>query len=105
MQMLTVDFRYDVPEEQFLRENSPEMAREVIKIPGLVWKYWLHSSERKDCLGVYHFQDRASAEAYLESDWLKQFSSMPGYTVVAVKLYDLMEENSAICQAPGVKTT
>lgn len=103
MQMLVMDFEYDVSEEQFAKENCPEMAREMSKCPGLLWKYWLHSSERKECLGVYHFTDRASAEAYVKSDWVKQFGSLPGYTIRSVKLYDLIEENSAICRAPGVK--
>ena len=103
MQMLVMDFEYDVSEEQFAKDNCTDMAREMIKYPGLVWKYWLHSGDRKECLGVYHFKDRASAEGYITSDWVKNFGSLPGYTIRSVKLYDLMEENSAICCAPGVK--
>jgi hypothetical protein len=105
MQMLTMDFRYDVSEEQFFRENNVEMARMVANIPGLLWKYWLHNPETKECLGVYHFRDKVSALAYMDSSLIKQFKAMPGYTIVAVKLYDLIEENSIICRAPGVKQT
>lgn len=100
MQMLTVQFRYDVSEEQFARDNNADAARMISEIPGLLWKYWLHSAERKECIGVYHFKDRASAEAYMNSPIIKEF--LPGYTIDAVKLYELMVENSAICRAPGV---
>ena len=103
MQMFTMDFTYTVSEEQFHKENSPEMAAKVATVPGLVWKYWLHSSENKECLGIYHFADRASAESYLVSDWVKGFSQIPGYTIRSMKLYDVIIENSKICRAPGVK--
>jgi hypothetical protein len=102
MQMLVMDFEYNVSEEEFAKVNNTEAAAEIAKVPGLEWKYWLHSPERKECLGVYHFTDKASAQAYIDSHWVKEFSSIPGYTVRSVKLYDLIEENSKICRAPGV---
>ena len=103
MQMFVMDFEYEVSEEQFTKDNSPEMARHVSQVPGLMWKYWLHSSEGKECLGVYHFADRESAETYMTSDWVKQFGAMPGYTIRSMKLYELIKENSKICRAPGVE--
>lgn len=96
MQMLTVSFRYDVSEEQFAKDNNPEMARMVANIPDLVWKYWLQNSETKECLGVYHFADKASAQAYAAGPAKKMFEELPGYTLIEVKLYDLLEENSLL---------
>ena len=103
MQMFVMDFEYEVSEEQFHKDNSPEMARKVSEVPGLMWKYWLHNPEGKECLGVYHFADKASAQTYKESDWVKEFGSIPGYTIRSNTLYNLLEENSRICRAPGVK--
>ena len=103
MQMVVMDFEYTVSEEEFAQTNCPEAAREIATVPGLKWKYWLHSPERKECLGVYHFVDKAMAQAYIDSHWVKDFSNAPGYNVRSVKLYDLIEENSRICRAPGVK--
>ena len=103
MEMYTMQFRYEVSEEEFNEVNGPDMAKKVTEIPGLIWKYWLHNPETKECLGVYHFKDRASVEAYMKSDWVKGFSSIPGYTLEAQRRYTLIEENSVITNAPGVK--
>lgn len=103
MQMLTVAFRYGVSEQQFAKDNGTEAANIIAQVPGLVWKYWLHNSETKECLGVYHFTDKAAAQAYVDKYIMKDFQNWPGYTVTGVKHYGLIEENSTITRAPGVK--
>lgn len=99
MVILQISFRYDMPDEQFAAENGPEVAGIVAEVPGLQWKLWLHSPERRECVGVYSFADRASADAYVDGPMIAGFRSAPGYSDITPKLYEVIEENSAITRA------
>ena len=105
MSMLTVSFRYSVSQEQFGAENGPEVAHRIASTPGLAWKLWLHDPDAQECVGVYRFEDEASAAAYAEGAAVAHLRSAPGYHDVAVRRWSVLEEQSAITRAPGLAAT
>lgn len=100
--ILQVSFRYDVPPERFDAENGPDVARRVAEVPGLLWKLWLHDPDARECVGVYRFEDRAAADAYVAGP-IAHFRTVPGYTGITPRVFDVIEENSAITRAPGLE--
>ena len=43
------------------------------EIPGLIDKTWGMNEEKGTMCSVYHFEDRASAEARFATDWFRDF--------------------------------
>ena len=102
MIVLQITFRYDMDEDRFHRENGPEMASVVADVPGLRWKLWLHDPGARACVGVYHFADRDSAQAYLDGPLISGFRQAPGYRDITPHTYEVLEENSRVTRAPGL---
>ena len=50
-------------------------------IPGLLDKTWAQNDETGRGISVYHFEDRASADAWFDSDRQSEFRRVNGATI------------------------
>lgn len=64
--VLQIHFPFDGPFGEAMSEAMAELAASINEEPGMRWKLWTESPERRQAGGVYLFDDTASAEAYLE---------------------------------------
>ena len=67
--MLTVllfRFPFPGPWGKELTQASHELARDIAKEDGLVWKIWLEDRETGQAGGIYLFEDAAAAGRYRE---------------------------------------
>lgn len=89
----STDFKEGVP-----REEKLKIAEQRATIPGFIWKVWLRNEETGRGGGIFLFEDRKSAEAWLAGRAGRKFS--PSTTNVTVELFDVDEELSRISLAP-----
>lgn len=63
--LLQIDFPYEGPFGEEMTEAFAPLAESIRQEPGLIWKIWTENRETKESGGIYLFEDKASAEAYL----------------------------------------
>ena len=96
--VIQVDFAFQGPFGPEAATGMKDLAESIAKEPGFLWKIWTENEVTKEAGGIYLFQDRASAEAYLtmHTDRLKGF----GVQQVNAKIFEVNEVLSAITNAP-----
>ncbi|KAI9014053.1 mono-oxygenase [Hyaloraphidium curvatum] len=96
--ILQVDFPFPGPFGAEMAAQLKGLAESIAQEPGFIWKVWTESAERKEAGGIYLFEDRSSAEAYLEmhSKRLKGF----GVPEVHAKIFEVNEELTGIDFGP-----
>lgn len=92
--ILQFDFKYDGPWGDELSVALADLARDIAKEPGIIWKIWTENQETCEAGGVYLFTDKAAAEAYQ----LKHRTRLEswGYSDFHVKVFDVNMPLSAI---------
>lgn len=98
--ILQVNFSYDISEEELARRSNPARAKIFETLPGLRWKVWIRSPERRESGGIYLFDDRAAAEAYLAGPIVAAMKTMPDTANLTTKMFDVREDVSAVTRAP-----
>ena len=92
----------------FVFDMSPEacdraavrLADAIMAVPGLRWKIWLIDRAAREAVGVYFFEDKASARAYLEGPIVTGLAANPALQNLTVRLYDIQDEATAITRGP-----
>jgi hypothetical protein len=101
--MVIVQINYrrpDMPEAEWEARYTDDRARQFLQVPGLLWKIWLDGSGERRAGGVYMFEDRASAEAYVAGPIVARLKSNPELSKVDVRVFDVRERMSEITRAP-----
>ena len=96
--LLQVDFPYTGPWGQEMSKAMNDLARSIAQEPGLIWKIWTENESANEAGGIYLFQDKPSALAYLEMHTarLKSF----GIPHVNGKIFSVNDDLSRIDNAP-----
>ena len=63
--LLQVDCPYAGPWGEAMHAQMADLAASIATEPGLIWKIWTEQPESNHAGGIYLFQDRTSAQAYL----------------------------------------
>lgn len=96
--LLQVDFNFSGPFGEEMSQQLVELAESINQEPGMIWKIWTESHEDKIGGGIYLFENREYAEAYLQkhSERLVKMgaSNIRGY------IFDLNVPLSEINSAP-----
>jgi len=100
MVIVQVSYNYAEDPEVWARAYTPERARMFVDLPGLAWKIWLDAPEEKRTGGIYCFQDRASAEAYVNGPLLGRHRANPALSNLTVTMSDTRDEMGRITRAP-----
>lgn len=98
--LVQFDFPFPGPFGAALAAAVSELAQSIRNEPGLRWKIWTENDETKEAGGIYVFDDRAAAQAYVQkhSERLKSF----GITSFNVKIFDINEALTRITNGPGI---
>jgi hypothetical protein len=78
------------------RGLADHVAGAIAAVPGLLWKVWIVDEERRRGGGVYLFEDRAAATAYLEGPIVSRLRANPALTNVEVRLFEVIDAPSVV---------
>ncbi|WP_413738158.1 YdhR family protein [Sodalis sp. RH21] len=92
-----VNYNFDFSQEK-PREEQLAIAEKRADIPGFIWKVWLRDRKTGRGGGLFLFEDRPSADAWLAGRANRVFS--PASDNITVELFDVDEELSQLSRAP-----
>jgi hypothetical protein len=75
-------------------------APHIAALPGLRWKIFMRNSKTQDGGGIYLFDTREQAEAWLASPGVAALRQAPTVHSFSAKIFDIPEEPSRITRAP-----
>ncbi|HVK97902.1 MAG TPA: YdhR family protein [Flavisolibacter sp.] len=103
-QILQVNFTFDVTRNEYEQIVSP-LAADFARVPGLRWKIWLMNENKNEAGGIYLFDDERSTEEFKESPLVAAVLSHPALANFNIKQFDVLEEVSAVTNAPLATAT
>ncbi len=98
MKLLQVDFDYQGPMGKEMSNALVGLAESIKQEPGLIWKIWTQSEVNKLGGGIYLFEDKTSAQNYLNmhSSRLKEM----GVAKVRAIIFDINQPLTSINHGP-----
>lgn len=97
--ILQLNFKFSVSRAEYEQAVAP-LASEFAAVSGLRWKIWMINEAEREAGGIYLFEDEASAKALLEGPLAAKVTSHPALSDFSVKLFDVMEDLTAITRGP-----
>ena len=94
-----VNFRYNCSESK-MKEMASELQDEVQQVNGLLWKIWIQNDEKSLAGGIYYFENREVAEAYINGPIGDEMRDHPDFWDLDVTYFDVMEGPSKGTNAP-----
>ena len=96
--LLQIDFPFQGPFGEAMAESLQGLAQSIIQEPGCLWKIWTESESEQLGGGIYLFEDRDSAQAYLDMHTarLGEF----GVPSINAHILEINEGLSKITKAP-----
>jgi hypothetical protein len=101
--MVIVQINYrrpDMPKAEWEARYTDERAAQFLKVPGLQWKIWLDGDAERLAGGIYLFEDRAAAEAYVNGPIVARLKGNAELSEVDIRIFDVRERMSEITRAP-----
>jgi hypothetical protein len=101
--MVIVQINYrrpDMPKAEWEARYTDDRAAQFLAVPGLHWKIWLDGDAERLAGGIYLFEDRAAAEAYVDGPIVARLKSNPDLGEVDIRVFDVRERMSEITRAP-----
>ncbi|MBY0334577.1 MAG: YdhR family protein [Acetobacteraceae bacterium] len=101
--MVIVQINYrrpDMPKAEWEARYTDARAAQFLQVPGLHWKVWLDGEAERLAGGIYLFEDRASAEAYVNGPIVARLKGNSELSEVDVRIFDVRERMSEITRAP-----
>ncbi|WP_135465679.1 YdhR family protein [Crenalkalicoccus roseus] len=101
--MVVVQINYrrpDMPKAEWEARYTDERAAQFLSVPGLHWKIWLDGEAERLAGGLYLFEDRAAAEAYVNGPIVARLKANPELSEVQIRVFEVRERMSAITRAP-----
>ncbi len=97
MKLLQIDFPSTGPFGKIMSETYKELAEDIAKEEGLVWKIWTENEKIKEAGGIYLFEDEENAQRYL----IKHTSRLNSFLIdnISSKIFDVNISLSLIDKA------
>jgi hypothetical protein len=96
MHILIVNFKLNGPTYEQLLESARDSAAPINAMQGFIEKSYLWDADTNTTGGVYKFQDKASVDAYLASDFWAEVCSNSLFTDMTVRQFSVLEEASRL---------
>jgi len=101
--MVIVQINYrrpDVPAEEWEARYTDELAKPFVDMKGLKWKVWLDDPVEQLSGGIYLFESRSEADAYLQGPIVARMKSNPHLRDLLIRVFDVREPMSRLTRAP-----
>jgi putative monooxygenase ydhR len=97
--ILQLNFKLTVPVDQY--ENATAQAAHAISgVPGLRWKIWIVNAAEQEAGGIYCFESREAADAYLNGPIVASLKGAPFARDISVKHFDYLDGHTALTRGP-----
>lgn len=96
--ILQVDFPHDGVFNEEFSEAFRDLAEDIKKESGLIWKIWTENENTKQGGGIYLFDNENDAKRYLVKHTKRLEES--GYESIRAKIFKVNEPLSLIDNAP-----
>ena len=97
--LLQLNFKFSVTGDEYTQAVSP-LAEKYAAVPGLRWKIWIINEAKGEAGGIYLFDDETALNELMEGPLTKQVTSHPALSDFDVKIFDVMDEVTAITRGP-----
>ncbi len=101
--MVIVQINYrrpDMPKDAWEARYTDDRARQFLDVAGLQWKIWLDGSDERRAGGLYLFDSRAAAEAYVNGPIVARMKANPDVGELDIRIFDVRQRMSEITRAP-----
>lgn len=101
--MMIVQINYthpEMPRAEWEARYTDDRAKPFLAVPGLQWKIWLDGEEDRRAGGIYLFDSRAAAEAYVAGPIVARMKANPEITDLQIRIFDVRERMTAITNGP-----
>ena len=98
-QILQVNLKFSIPRAD-LETAWLGAAQPIADTPGLQWKVWLMNEAESESGGIYLFESKDAAEAYMGGPIIASLKASPAVSNISAKLFDVMPEHSGVTRAP-----
>jgi hypothetical protein len=101
MMIVQVNYtRPDMPKAEWEARYTPDRARQFLSVPGLQWKIWLDGEADRRAGGIYLFDTREAAQAYVDGPIVARMKANPDVTDLQIRIFDVRENMTAITNGP-----
>jgi len=95
--IVQVDFLHDGVFRESFSDTLQDLANDIVKEDGFLWKIWTQNKDEKSAGGIYYFEDLKNTQRYLKKH-IKRLESF-GYTDIRAKIFEVNLPLSKICKA------
>jgi hypothetical protein len=92
--------RPDMPKAEWEARYTDDRARQFLAVPGLQWKIWLDGEDDRRAGGIYLFDTREAAEAYVAGPIVARMKANPDITDLQIRIFDVRDRMTAITNGP-----
>ncbi len=98
MKLLQVDFPMNGPFGEEMSKAFKDLAEDIAKEEGIIWKIWTENKDTKEAGGIYLFSDEENAKRYLA----KHTKRLEGFGINGIRgrIFDVNQPLSQINKAP-----
>src|SRR5882724_9419482 len=86
-QILQVNMKFSIPRSD-LAAGWLDAAQSIADVPGLRWKVWLMNEAEHEAGGIYLFESKAAAEAYVAGPTVAAAKASPFVSDISAKFFD-----------------
>ena len=101
MVILQINYRRpDIPAADWDARYTDEIAEPFIEMNGLNWKIWIDEPEAQLSGGIYLFETRADAEAYLAGPIVQRMKNNQALSEKSFRIFEIRDRVSELTRAP-----
>lgn len=101
MVILQINYRRpDMPAQEWAARYTDDTAQPFVDMRGLRWKIWIDEPELQLSGGIYLFETRADADAYLQGPIIARMKANPGLSDLSFRVFEIRERVSKLTRAP-----
>jgi hypothetical protein len=97
--IVQINFTFEGTAAEYAETNLPA-APAIKEVPGVRWKIWLMRERDHEAGGIYLFESAAAAQTFVDGPLVSELRAMPTITNFSAKLFDILEQHTAITQGP-----
>lgn len=101
MVVLQINYRRpDMPAQEWDARYTDEIAKPFVDMQGLKWKIWIDEPTDQLSGGIYLFETRADAEAYLNGPIVARMKANNALADLSFRVFEIREHVSRLTRAP-----
>jgi hypothetical protein len=97
--ILQINF-VNVASEEAVAAMNRAAAPHIAELPGLRWKLFIRDRQTREGGGIYLFDTREQAEAWVASPQVAAVRQAPTVSDFSAKIFDVQEEPSRVTRGP-----